>query len=145
MAPNISCSGIRFGYISSNSLDGDVVDSLMFGFQAKNISYAEWEKEEILLNELAWDNQDPSAIDPNDFEVDNESYLSEEEIIEGVYEGVSYISSWLGGALHFFITDSIITGNYEECSPCVPNAGNLNQPSTSGVVTYDVPASWRTD
>lgn len=69
----------------------------------------------------------------------------EEPIVEFEYEGVHGRTSWLGGALNLWIFESPHTGLYEECSPCVPGAGNLDQPDPDGVLTYDVPADWRTD
>lgn len=67
----------------------------------------------------------------------------EEPIIEFEYEGVKGRTSWLGGALNLWIFESPILGMYRVCSPCVPNAGNLDQPFEWGVLTYDVPADWR--
>lgn len=69
----------------------------------------------------------------------------EEPIIEFEYKGVKGRTSWLGGALNLWIFESPILGMYRVCSPCVPNAGNLDQPDPDGVLTYDVPADWRTD
>lgn len=69
----------------------------------------------------------------------------DEPIIEFEYKGVHGRTSWLGGALNLWIFESPHTGLYEECSPCVPGAGNLDQPDPGGVLAYDVPDDWRTD
>lgn len=69
----------------------------------------------------------------------------EEPIIEGTYEGVRYQTSWLGGALNFWIFESPVVGLFDLCSPCVPNAGNLDSPNHSGYLAYDVPADWRVE
>lgn len=90
------------------------------------------------------------CLDREDFierrvEVELDDFFPEEPIIEFEYEGVKGRTSWLGGACNLWIFESPHTGLYQECSPCVPGAGNLNQPDPDGVLTYDVPADWRTD
>ena len=75
--------------------------------------------------------------------VEMEYAYIEEPIIEFEYEGVKGRTSWLGGACNLWIFESPHTGLYQECSPCVPGAGNLDQPFEWGVLTYDVPADWR--
>lgn len=71
-------------------------------------------------------------------------YLSiDEPIIEGTYQGVSYQTSWLGGALNFWIFESPVVNRFDLCSPCVPGAGNLHCPNPDGHEAYDVPAEWR--
>lgn len=67
----------------------------------------------------------------------------EEEIDRyGTLEGVDYKTSWLGGALHFFITYSpyIVKGN--RASPCVPNACILNKGECGPVTGFGVPSDW---
>jgi hypothetical protein len=73
----------------------------------------------------------------------SEHIYVEEAIVEGEYAGVKYRTSWLGGALNFWIFESPRAGLYQECSPCVPNAGNLDCPDNDGVLTYDVDPDWR--
>lgn len=75
----------------------------------------------------------------------------EEEEIEGDLDGVHYVTSWLGGALNFFILESPRTTLVRSlCSPCVPNAGDLDSGKAEfsvegdrGYLCYDVPAEWR--
>lgn len=57
--------------------------------------------------------------------------------------GVEYITTTLGGAILFIIVDSPHTGRYSKCSPCVPNAGDLEEPDSNGILTYDVPPEWK--
>lgn len=72
----------------------------------------------------------------------NQAYQCDEPIHEFEYEGVKGRTSWLGGALHVWVFDSPEVGWYQQCSPCVPRAGNLDQPDDDGVLTYTVPKSW---
>lgn len=64
----------------------------------------------------------------------------DEPIIEGECEGVKYSTSWLGGALHFFIFESPVIAKCRPCSPCVPNAGDLG--SEGDYEAYGVPEDW---
>lgn len=67
----------------------------------------------------------------------------DEPTIEGTYEGVEYHISWLGGAplLWVFKSDVIVKANL--CSPCVPNAGNLDSlDPEGGEVCYGIPSDW---
>lgn len=75
-------------------------------------------------------------------ESESEAIQIDEPIIEGECEGVKYRTSWLGGALNFFIFESPVTGFFEACSPCVPNAANIGCPDPNGVEGYSVPLDW---
>lgn len=66
----------------------------------------------------------------------------DEPIYEGEYEGVKYRTSWLGGAQNVWIFESPVIVKCDLCSPCVPNAGNLDCPNPDGYDTYGVPADW---
>jgi hypothetical protein len=79
---------------------------------------------------------------------------------EGTIDGVSVRVTELGGALMLWVFDSPHIGWYAPCSPCVPGAGDLDTTleeslglsalprgdlSKLGVLTYDVPPSWRSE
>ena len=115
-------TGVAYGYISARSLVPDQVDFLLDSGH------------DISFDEYLGENPD----DPNGY-----YYEQDEPLIEGNVCGVHYRSSWLGGALHFFIMESPhITDCARFCSPCVPNAGDLD--NMDGTYTcYDVPANWR--
>lgn len=174
-------TGIRYGYISAQSLDPDIVHELMY-VHGTDVSYADAVNEIRKFHEAAADaleegvreallevdyhiTSDPEyeriledriesaykALGYNDRE-DYVEYLAEREadgvyveepIIEGTYKDVQYSTSWLGGALNFWIFKSPVAGTYELCSPCVPGAGNLDCPDIDGVLTYDVLPDWR--
>lgn len=147
-------TGIAYGYISSNVLDSEVVDQLLYGAHSTNESaeeaYREWERdwrrerEHALKDDESDDAEDlePSEEEKQAFWDDYHSCESEPEI-SGEYEGVKYRTSWLGGALNFFILFSPhVTDKARLASPCVPNAAILD--TLDGSVTgYNVPNNWR--
>lgn len=74
----------------------------------------------------------------NDIEFDKEVFVDsilerhsdmcciDEPNIEGVYDGVHYLISWLGGAPLLRITQGPLAVADRLCSPCVPNAADLD-------------------
>lgn len=155
-------TGIRYGVVSANSLNPDVVQDLFYGPDADDLSYKDAChdcKQEALrryrdaqedahdtaaLNSISGDKLDEfienfliERLDTNfvddeeeyaDWYVDREmEYWScDEPTIEGLYEGVHYLISWLGGAPLVWITQGPVGYAVELCSPCVPNAANLD-------------------
>lgn len=136
-------TGIAYGYILSHALDPEIVDTLLFGVQAKNLTYEEAKKEFVSQRRRERD----SDMSLDEFDEDRaaeefaDRYQANEETIEGEYQGVKYQSSWLGGALHFFIFESPHVKGHAPCSPCVPGAGDLHH--AGELQTYDVPDDWR--
>lgn len=132
-------TGIAYGYIAANALDQDVVTELMYGDAAINLTadeaFKEWESDFEREHDREPDDGDKMSF--------WDGYEDYEPIIEGTYEGVKYRSSWLGGALNFFIFESPhITEKAGRASPCVPNAGILDD-LDGDVQAYDVPPDWR--
>ena len=142
MQPNVNPeTGIRYGIISANSLDGELVQDLLY-YEGEDLSWKEAEEEiKIAMRE--------EGVTEEDWDRTLDDRLSDvyidEPIVEGECEGVKYRTSWLGGALHFWIFESPRIGLYSECSPCCPNAGDLDSPNDDGVECYDVPKGWRVD
>lgn len=74
----------------------------------------------------------------NDIEFDKEVFVDstlerfsdmcsiDEPTIEGVYDGVHYLISWLGGAPLLWITQGPTGWAKSLCSPCVPGAADLD-------------------
>ncbi len=139
MVANINKNtGIAFGYISARALHDDVVDSLLN--DGINESYQEAYKEHkaALIEEGLTED-----VIERKMEIFAERWEDYEPTISGEYEGVKYCTSWLGGALNFFIFESpVITEKARLASPCVPNAAILDTLDGS-VQGYDVPADWR--
>lgn len=148
LASNINPdTSVPYGYVAAAALDRDVVDILMDGNNATDHTWSS-----ILIH----------AAQDNGYEGDDvegaETYLNtehgelldelmtdscDEREVSGVYEDVHYMSSWLGGALNFFITLSpYITYQARLASPCVPNAGILDT-LDGEVMSYNVPNEWR--
>lgn len=144
-------TGIAFGYIGAHVLDPDVVDQLLYGVQAKNLTYeaakkayvaqAEREHRTMVEGDTPEDYEFPDFDQIAIEEKFAETYEGSEESIAGCYESVHYESSWMGGALHFFIYESPHVNGHAECSPCVPGAGDLH--NDGEMPTYDVPNAWR--
>jgi hypothetical protein len=148
-------TGIAYGLIAANDMDGDVVQELMFGSRANNISEIAARVEEELRQRHEWEDEcerksvlaqeEGTFIEHDDFEpnLDNFESMIDEPTVEGEYEGIKYISSYLGGALHFFVVDSpFITSTARRASPCVPGAGVLHPSRDGDVLCYDVHPSW---
>lgn len=142
-------TGIPFGVISGNSLQPEVLDELMFGPQARNLTY-EGCREDFLREQRAifeMDEEDSLYVFDGEFdensavEAFNEQYQGDEEHFEGELDGVSYAVSWLGGAIIVFIYESPYVVKCAQCSPCVPGAGDLN--NDGDYEAYGVPEDWK--
>ena len=141
-------TGVAYGYISANCLNQEVVNDLMHGDQASNLSHQEawiWFKntKKDMFIKAGYSEEDAELAAEDTIDEFSYEYEDYEPEIEGVYEGVRYKTSWLGGALNFFIFWSpFVTESARLASPCVPNAGILD--TLDGHVTsYNVPHDWR--
>ena len=149
-------TGIAYGYISSNVMDSDVVHILLFEtgkdieYAGARIDYMHDRAMELMTDEEYTEAREDEAVevrldtlDP-DWEISFEdAYNPDELMVVGEYDGVRYASSWMGGALCFFIFESPhITHQAGRASPCVPNAGILDT-LDGDVTSYNVPDSWR--
>lgn len=142
---------IPFGYISANALDPEIVERLLFGGQARDLSFEEFCEEvsaevEIEAAERGLDHGTRDWDDWCEREREHrlEAYEPPDELsIEGRYEGVTYRTSYLGGALNFWIFYSpYTTDRARRASPCVPGAAILDVLDGSEF-GYDVPVDWR--
>ena len=142
---------IPFGYISADALDLEIVERLLFGGQARDLSFEEFCEEvsaevEIEAAERGLDHGTRDWDDWCEREREHrlEAYEPPDELsIEGRYEGVTYRTSYLGGALNFWILYSpYTTDRARRASPCVPGAAILDVLDGSEF-GYDVPCDWR--
>lgn len=143
-------SGVRYGTIYMNHLDPDTADWLWTG--GTNVSEEEALKEardeiecavqrEINEGQLdAW--QRESEVEYRMQSVSDNMQI-DEPYIEGECEGVKYGISHLGGAGLLWVYWSPHTTRARPCSPCVPNAGDLESLDPEGYECYDVPPDWR--
>jgi hypothetical protein len=147
-------TGIAYGYIAANALDSELVYELMSEGTDETANAAWEEFVSDLARKIQLANEDLAVTDEeareeaeeaadNDAQSFWDGYEACEPTVTGEKDGVKYASSWLGGALNFFIFLSpVITDKACLASPCVPNAGILDR--LEGYVTaYDVPADWR--
>ncbi|CAB4162720.1 hypothetical protein UFOVP785_96 [uncultured Caudovirales phage] len=128
-------TGIRYGIISLRSLHDDLVDDLMQ--HGTNLSYEYAWEEYKAENELT-EEQDDIENHRQEFA---DGYMGDEDVYEGVYEGVTYRTT-----SHFglFVFESPHVTHARLCSPCVPNCGDLdNVDLEGGYECYDVPPDWR--
>ena len=149
--PNINViTGIPYGYIAAAALDPEIVDELLNGSGALDLSYqaALDEADERASAEAAERGLDHGSPDWERFCARRtcelmDDYECDEPDIEGQYEGVTYATSWLGGALNFWIFESTATTfRARRASPCLPGAAILDTLDGSEF-GYDVPADWR--
>jgi hypothetical protein len=75
----------------------------------------------------------------------SQGYEGHEDIYEGEHQGVKYRTTWIGGALHFWIFESPIVWRCVECSLCVPKAGDLDNAGEGNYQAYGVPTIWLDD
>jgi hypothetical protein len=139
--PNVDVNGIRFGIISAGLLNQDLLQDLLY-FHGRDLT----------AMEVASDYYEELGVVDGELTMDQERELEyrqsciEEPTIEGWYVNVTYRTSWLGGALHIWILESPVRAWVRECSPCCPNAGDLDSlgelDEGQGVLTYSVPVGW---
>ena len=142
-------TGIRFGIISANALDPEVIDKLQ---QGRDVHYEEakselWASIKQVCGEHMSDRDSDAVADmacerlSDHFEQDEP--VHEFEIDCPGYGPVKGRTTWLGGALLVWIFESPFMVSATPCSPCVPNCGDLDNVDEDGVECYDVPADWR--
>lgn len=172
-------TGIRYGTIYLNHLDGDVANDLWMNGknESEEAAYAELKAEierdadniedevriavserdysmlandrymedevEAAYNRLGYDDRD-DYIETR-LELESDSIQIEEPCISGKYEGVDYAISWLGGAPLLWVFESPIISKARLCSPCVPNAGDLDSLDEDGYECYGIPDDWRSE
>lgn len=159
MLSNINAeTGIRYGVISAASIDPEIID--MIEMNGDNLSaHAALEQIRINVNEAC----NAGTVTEEDFDAEVDRRMSEwhEGAEEEVYRFVEYgddglidveiHTGWLGGARHLFVIRSPYMCFAAPCSPCVPNAGNLDDrrvlaedgQTVDAVACYDVPPDWR--
>lgn len=142
-------TGIRYGIISANSLDPEVVHEIQSRGKSLHIEAASSEMEDAIrsacgdyLSKSACDDLVDHAQDLlcNDFHDDEP--VHEFDIECPGYGRVKGQTTWLGGALMIFVFLSPFLAKAKLCSPCVPNAGDLDHLDEDGYECYGVPSDW---
>lgn len=147
MEPNVNPeTGIRYGIISANALDPEIIDEIQ-----RTGRDAHWEQrlEELRLETNA--DVEDGLISEDEFDASldrrieecSDRFYDDEPVHKFEIDGVKGQTTWLGGALLVWIFKSPVISTVRLCSPCVPNAGNLDNPDPDGYQAYDVPLDWR--
>lgn len=138
-------TGIRYGIISANALDPEIVNEIQQ--RGKDVHYDE-ARSDVEADVFAacnkymgdWASQ---YVADKALERFAEQWTDDEPVHEFDLEGVKGRTTWLGGALMVWVFDSPHTGTFQLCSPCVPGGCDLDSPAKSGAIGYDVPTDWR--
>lgn len=132
-------TGIRYGVISCDSLDFEVYSDIFD--KAWDIYTAECCKMAAKENGITdFDSDEFSNFQDEFFE----NYEPEEIKAELEYKGCKLWLTTLGGAYILYVLYSRKKTYAKLCSPCCPNACNLDARSQKwGFECYDVPNSWR--
>ena len=130
-------TGIRYGVVSLNSLEAWVFDEFYNG--GTNVSFENYMKEA----KTEFVNDNGRAEDWEDFGEDtaSEQYESDEDTYElETLDGLKLGMSTLGGAYLVWVFESPHTAEHGLCSPCCPNAGDLD--SVGDFTCYTLPPDW---
>lgn len=146
----------------ADSLEQEVEDDLRDEHYTANAPAPDEEQVAAAL-EAAWErkgyaNRDDFIETEGERRIEIDRIEIDEPIIEGTYEGVKYRISWLGGAPLVWIIEGPIGYANRLCSPCVPNAADLDggfvdgsgegnsedalQTVQEGFMCYVVPRDW---
>lgn len=144
-------TGIRFGIVSANSLHGDVIDEIQQYGTDVHWDDAVSELRERMAAE--WADEGKSSDDDEFTEAFEEavedlgnSWMDDEPVHEYETQQCSVMTTWLGGAMMVWVFKSPYIVKARLCSPCVPNAGDLDsKDKEDGFDCYDVPPEWYAD
>lgn len=132
MAANINPeTGIPYGIISARKCMELVNTMQMWG---EDIRYKECLEEH--LRSVALDYEDSEKIwDEDAIQRETESFSENYECDEPIHsytdsKGNEFQTTWLGGALMVWVFKSSKIVQAAQCSPCVPNCGDLDNPGS---------------
>ena len=127
---------IRYGVISGNSINGDVLNEIYMKASETFTGMVCADFIERYGDHDEWDEQTQEEFDA---EIEPDCINANFE-----YEGVKGQYSNSNGNI-IMIFDSPVTENCLLCSPCYPNAGDLESPDEDGHETYTIPNDWRNE
>ena len=133
--------GLAFTYFSCNNLDPEVVNELQQRGEDLNYNSALMDasfKAETAVENGSFDDYDEAYEEEL---AALEDWEDHEPVHMGEQEGVFYVTSWLGGALHLCVMDSPLRGKFAQCSPCLPGA--LDGDTPGDCEGFDIPESWK--
>lgn len=157
-------TGIAYGVINANNLDGEVLNSISFvnGIDVLNvdrlanfaITYG-FENINVIDNETGYQYYKRLEHAANSFmqeqcELSEETTEEYESFCEEEFTGHIWHCDKDGVSTVYNTDDNIImvlqspeTAMVNVCSPCYPNAGDLDTPNADGIQAYTVPMDWK--
>lgn len=132
-------TGIRYGVINSNSLESWVLDEIMYN--GENLTYKDALEQHLTDAEAALEplgvewSGDLSDVIEDQFA---QAYYEENDTYLAVVDGVRLLLR----ESTVTVLASHVTAQVSECSPCYPDAGDLDSPNEYGVTAYTVPFDW---
>lgn len=144
-------TGIRYGIISANALDPDVLQQIwQQGIDLHWRDRMAEIRDEVMGDDSYLDEDKEDEIE-NRIELESDRWYDDEpvhsfEIDCPGYGPVIGQTTWLGGGQLVWIFKSPFMTHAPLCSPCVPNCGDLNNADVLNhdlPECYDVPSDWR--
>ena len=146
-------TGTHYGAISGHSLDPDVLNAIQD--KVFDLEYQTTYKDHLknLLQDVICNSDDLTIqqlidkceahdIDP-DLDYFAEAFDCYEPSGTIEHDGLIITFDWLGGCPLIIVNESPFVASAVPCSPCVPNAGDLDDLDPEGVECYNVPENWR--
>jgi hypothetical protein len=134
-------TGIRYGVASQYAIDPEVLDTLWTTALDKACERLYRERIAELQQEgLSQEEAEEQA----ELESDSLFCYVEPDGQPFEYEGATVAVTTLGGAPLVYIIESPVIVKARPCSPCVPNAGDLdNLDPEYGIECYGLPDDWK--
>ena len=148
-------TGIHFGAISGNSLDCDVLYDLQdkafcLEYEAalcEHLKRSLWDVQTLVIGDHLTSDQLVELCEENDIDPDLDYFAENFDCCEPSgtieHDGLIITFDWLGGCPLIIVNESPFITFANPCSPCVPNAGDLDNLDPDGVKCYNVPENWR--
>ena len=150
-------TGIHYGAISGHSLDPDVLNSIqdkVFNLEydsalREHLRHALWNVPLLVIGDHLTSQQlvdlcEEKGIDP-DIDCFADLFYCSEPSGTIEHDGLIITFDWLGGTPLIIVNESSFVTFARPCSPCVPNAGDLDNLDPDGVECYTVPENWKAD
>lgn len=146
-------TGLPFGVIAGQNLDPELLDALYVAASAQVYDRMFDERRTELRRDLydllpdavqfGWVVDQLSEVIDVQLEEEAESgaFGRDEPSAEIVYEGVTVIYSYLGGAPIVFSYDGPVAHVRSMCSPCVPGAASLDS-GEGDIACHGLPEDW---
>ena len=141
-------TGIAYGIVSMHLLNSWVWDEFQDYGTNTSLEAAQAEVKSNFMNELLQDGVHPNALEERWAHAEDAEFEAI-EIEEACYtletDGMKLAISWLGGAPMVWVFFSPHTSEVSLCSPCCPNAGDIQGPGNSGTEAtsaYTLPPEW---